>query len=303
MKGILMYPHSYNAYPLTDVLHTLGIRRGKERGRDVLYYAPFRTSRIPSLHVDCEDNLWFDFHTGIGGDVVDFACMYLDRCGRQHGRTEALRFLHEINGVPTPNGIFNQVARQKAERLRIARLSRQIQHPGLIRFLVDTCAIPLALAEQYLVEVEVQNRTTGHVFHALGMQNDEGGFAVRNQCFAGTAGRPDVTVIRGRQVPAREVHLFESFIDMLAALADQGIDRFNGDMIVLHTPCGVSQSLPYVESYEPYRRVYSWLDNDRAGEKATGIFKRVATRQSHLDFREMNPLYAGYNGVSHDNHS
>ncbi len=294
----MMYEQPNHTFALTDILETLGFHPVKDRGRDLFYRSPFRRERTPTFHVDRTDNLWYDFGGETGGDVVDFARAFLASRGLGVSRNDAVCFLGETGAGIPPQTAFNRACREEVSRLRIAHVSRRLEHRGLIRYLTDQRKIPFDLARKYLVEVRVRNSLTGDTFHALGMKNDDGGYAVHNRHFTGTVGRPDVTVIRGRRIPAREVHVFEDFMDMLSALADQRVSRFDGDMIVLHRPCCLSKSLAYVEGYEPYRRLFSWLDNDRAGEKASAIFKRVAGREGQMDVCEMNATYAPFNDVN-----
>ncbi|MCB0713810.1 MAG: toprim domain-containing protein [Ignavibacteriae bacterium] len=292
-----MFEHHANTYPLPDILAALGFHPAKGEGRDLFYRSPFRRERTPAFHVDCVDNLWYDFGSECGGDVVDFARAFLASRGLGVSREESLRFLGETGAGIPPQVSFNRASRRIAQPYRIAGISRHIAHPGLRRYLSEERGIPLSLAGKYLVEVTVCDRGTGHVFHTLGMKNDDGGYALHNRHFTQTLGRVDVTVIRGRRVPAREVHVFEDFMDLLSALAEQNVDRFDGDMIVLHMPGCLTKSLAYIDHYEPYQRLYAWLDNDRTGEKAANIFRRVAGR-GNLDYRDMNSAYAPFTDVS-----
>ncbi|MCB0713117.1 MAG: hypothetical protein KDD67_12370 [Ignavibacteriae bacterium] len=293
-----MYRHDTHTIPLTDILHALGFNPVKYRGRDLFYRSPFRKEKVPTFHVDEVENVWYDFASECGGDVVDFARAFLGSRGLGVSREDALMFLGETAAGIPPQTTFNRVSRPVRNPYKVVNLSYRLRHPGLIRYLTEDCGIPLSLAQKHLAEVQVLDRNTGHHFHALAMQNEDGGFALRNRYVTGTAGRHDVTVIRGLCVPAREVHVFDDFIDLLSALADHGVDRFDGDMIVLHRPDCLDKSFAYIEEYEPYRRLYSWLGGDRTGEKASAIFKRVAGRQRHLDFCDINERTFPFTGVS-----
>jgi len=296
-----------NALSLPAILAKLGYQPQKQRRRDHLYLSPLRQERTPSFHVNIADNIWYDFGEGRGGDVVDFACAWLESRSLGHSVQEALRFLQDMYGFAVPQEVFK--ARASAKRAPEAKTdddcpalsiitTHSLRHPSLLRYLTDDRMIPLDLARKYLVEVEVHNRNTGKTFHAIAMKNADGGYELRTREFQVTAGHKDVTVLRGSTLPAAEVHVFEGFMDLLSALADQELDAFPGDMIVLHSLACLSKALPYIENYEHYTRLFSWLDNDQAGEKATQFLQRVAGRQAHLDFCAMNRTYTPFKDVN-----
>lgn len=282
-----------NAISLFDFLKSLGYTPEKQRGHDHLYRSPFRMERTPSFHLHAADNLWYDFGAGCGGDVLDFVCTYLESLGCTHNVSAALRFLDDRYSPAAPG----YTARPKRETVEDGGPALTIEgvhglrHPALLAYLTDERMIPLDLARKYLVEVEVRNRNTGKTFHALGMENDDGGYELRTNVFKGCAGRKDVTVIRGATLPATDVHVFEGMMDLLSALADQKLDAFAGDMIVLHSLSCLSKALPYIENYESYTKVFSWLDNDAAGEKASALLRRIVQQQEHLTFCPMNATY------------
>lgn len=287
-----------NILPLPEILQRLGHVPQKKRGQDALYLSPFREERMPSFHVNMTDNIWFDFEEERGGDIVDFACAYLESRGLPHRRKEGLIFLLDRNAPALPLFRVDALVPAGTPALEILSTSKALTHPGLIRYLTEERKIPVELARKYLIEVKVRNRETRNTFAALGMRNSDSGYELRNQFFRGCVGQKDVTVIRGAKFPAKSVHLFEGMMDMLSSLADQEMEAFPGDVIVLHSLSCLSNALPYIEDYESYQQVFSWLDNDRAGETATQILQRIAEAQGHLDFCPMKSTYAPYKDVN-----
>ena len=53
----------------------------------------------------------------------------------------------------------------------------------------------------------------------------------------------------------------------------------------------VPQALPYIENYT-YQTLYTWLDNDAAGERATDAFNKFAAQQGKITVKPMNQTYA-----------
>ena len=265
--------------------------------RDALYFSPFRAESLPAFHVDRQENTWFDFATGCGGDVVDFACAFLESRGRSHSLEDGLHFLHPLSETSYFYSDFTAQARRKKPRLTVKEDSR-LRHPDLCRFLSEDKGIPLDLARLHLREVQVRDKDSGQVFYAIGMKNDNGGTAICNRLVNGVVGRPDVTVIRGARFPARDVHVFQDCFDLLTALADLGATRLPGDCIVLHNMSCLSNALPYIAEYELYERMFSWMRNTRTGGKATEIFRRAAGRENHLAFCDMTPTYQGFESIT-----
>jgi len=286
-----------NAISLPEIMKKLGYLPQKDRGWDSLFFSPFRDERTPSFHVNVADNIWYDFGEERGGDVVDFACAYLESRNLGHSVSEALSFLGNFDALSLPQRVFSVKSEGEEPALNVENV-HSVRNLPLLRYLVHDRMIPLELVRKYLVEVEVHNRNTGKTFSLIGMKNADKGYELRSAFFKGCIGHKDVTVIRGAGYPPPEVHVFEGFMDMLSALADQEIDAFPGDMIVLHSLACLSKALPYVENYESYKRLYAWLDNDRAGEKGTQFLQRVAERQKHLEFCAMNNTYAPHKDVN-----
>lgn len=285
-----------NAIPLPEILAKLGHQPRTDRGRDHFYLSPLRDEKTASFHVNIPDNVWYDFGAGRGGTVVDFACAWLESRSLHHQVRDALRFLSDMRIYAAFPRVFSPKPEEEPA-LRVVDVA-SLRHPALLRYLAEERKIPLDLARVYLCEVKVQNRKTGKTFSALGMGNDDGGYELRNAFFKGCAGRKDVTVLRGTGIPAPDAHVFEGMIDMLSALADQEIESFPGDMIVLHSLSDLSKALPYIEHYESYVRLYTWFDNNPAGEQATQFLRRIAERQRGLQFCAMNSTYAPFRDVN-----
>lgn len=286
-----------NALSMSDIFNRLGYQPQRIRGRDAFFFSPLRRQSVPGFHVDLVENVWYDFALDRGGDVVDFAVAFLQATSRDHAVDDALRFLSGVNaGVSVP---FVERVHEQAmlSPLEIERV-RTLDCLRLRRYLTDVRKIPFDLAQRFLVEVEVRNVTTGKAAFMLGMRNADGVFVLGNAAVRCAFGTADVTVVRGSAFPPKEVHVFGDALDMLSALADQALERFAGDAIVLHTLSHIPLALPYIEGYESYRRMFLWLDNDRAGEKATDIFRRVAQREAHLDVCAMNPTYSPFGCVN-----
>ena len=68
--------------PITDLLTHLGHRpvsRGKG-GRQWFYHSPLREDNNASFCVSSDKNLWYDFGTSRGGNVIDLARALNEDC-------------------------------------------------------------------------------------------------------------------------------------------------------------------------------------------------------------------------------
>lgn len=56
---------------ITDYLYSKGIQPTKIKGIDYWYISPYREERRPSFKVNDDLNVWYDYGTGEGGNIID----------------------------------------------------------------------------------------------------------------------------------------------------------------------------------------------------------------------------------------
>ncbi len=59
--------------PLVDFLNHLGYQPTGRDSKGLWFYSPYRNERKPSFHVNPRKNLWYDFGSGLGGDIFNLA--------------------------------------------------------------------------------------------------------------------------------------------------------------------------------------------------------------------------------------
>ncbi|CCH56546.1 hypothetical protein BN8_05897 [Fibrisoma limi BUZ 3] len=281
---------------IAEILNRLGIHPRKTTATKQLYLSPVRQEKTPSFYVYLKDNRWHDFGDGRGGDPVDFAQAYLKFTREADTVSDALRWLKNIGLGPY---VFEPVYPEtpaENEASLIIKKTRSIQRLGLIHYL-EKRGIPLELADQYLKEVYVYNQRTGKNLFALGLDNEEGGYELRNPYFKGTLGPKAISFIRGRNPKPETIHIFEGMMDYLSAIAQFKGNRFKGDTIILNSLACLKQVGPYMQGYG-YRVAYTWLDNDKAGQDATGILADFFKTQNDLTHKRMNRIYAPHKDVN-----
>ena len=285
-----------NAIPLSEILEKIGCQPTKQKGHDIWYNSPLRSEKTASFHINTAKNVWYDFGEAKGGDAVDFVCAYLQSNNEDDTVVDSLRWLR--NMMFTPSKVLLKSEKEPAppsSTLMLHRIS-ELKHPGLAQFLKSR-GIPMTLAKKYLKEIVVRNDVTKKNFFAVGLRNEGNGFELRNAFFKGCISSKSISFIRGSKPVADEVHIFEGALDFLSALIEEKEETFEGDIIILNSVSALSQAFPYIKNY-PYKKLYSWLDNDDAGRKATEVLKTFIVQETKISFKSMNYSYAEYKDVN-----
>ena len=281
---------------MSEIMEKIGHLPAKKKAADIWYLSPFRNEKTASFHVNTARNVWYDFGEAKGGDVISFVCTYLKGYGEDHTVVDALRWLKNMMPHPSSNlFITTEEPVQACETLTLQKL-HDLKHRGLINYL-DSRGIPLALAKKYLKEALIQNANTRRKFYALSLRNEENGYELRNKFFKGCIAPKSISFIRGTKSPASEIHVFEGVMDFLSVIAQQKGYHLDGDVVILNSVACLPKAIPYLKNYT-YETVYSWLDNDIAGKKASQTLKSFVEKETNFSFMSMNNIYAPYKDVN-----
>jgi hypothetical protein len=174
--------------------------------------------------------------------------------------------------------------------------SKPLVHKALIQYL-ESRGIGFELGKQYLEEVHVANSEIQKGYFALGFQNEDGGYEVRNQYFKGSVSPKTLTFIRGSKPKPESIHMFEGYIDFLSAVSQLKNKKLTGDSIVLNSLSSLQSAWPYIKNYG-YRTLYSWLDNDPSGKRATNILSEFVDSEDGLIHVPMNRVYQSHKDVN-----
>lgn len=83
---------------ITDYLYSKGIQPKQIKATDYWYISPFREERTPSFKVNNNSNVWYDYGTGEGGNIIDLIMkMY-----NLSSITEVLNHFNRNENMPTP---------------------------------------------------------------------------------------------------------------------------------------------------------------------------------------------------------
>lgn len=161
---------------LVEFLNQLGYQPTRRDSKGLWFYAPYRSERKPSFHVNPNRQVWFDFGTGAGGDIFSLA-------GEMSGETDFLRqadYIAEKMRIPVakPYKPTPFVEEPTFENVKVSRLTS----PALLKYLADR-GIPREIARRYCVQVDYQLH--GKDYYAIGFENNAHGFELRNPFLKG----------------------------------------------------------------------------------------------------------------------
>ncbi len=242
---------------LVDFLNQLGYKPVGRDSKGLWFHAPYRGERKPSFHVNPRKNVWFDFGTGAGGDIFTLAGEILDS-------NEFLRqadFIAEKMRLPIAQP-YNPAQFNEEPTFEHISIS-SLESPILLKYL-STRGIPRDLAQKYCVQVDY--RLHGKDYYAIGFENNNHGFELRNPFFKGSFPPKHITHLSNGNT---RCNVFEGFIDFLSA-ERLGFNDGN-DTIVLNSVSNVMKAL---NPLADYAQIQCYLDNDVAGRSALARIQR-----------------------------
>lgn len=242
---------------LVEFLNQLGYQPTGRDSKGLWFYAPYRSERKPSFHVNPRRNVWFDFGTGAGGDIFSLA-------GEMSGETDFLRqadYIAEKMRLPVakPYKPTPFVEEPSFENVKVSRLTS----PALLKYLVDR-GIPREIAQRYCVQVDYELH--GKKYYAIGFENNAHGYELRNPFFKGSYPPKHITHIANGNA---RCNVFEGFIDFLSA---ERLGFNDGmDSVVLNSVSNVAEAISPLADYTV---IQCYLDNDTAGRAALARLRR-----------------------------
>ena len=275
----------------------------KDNPRYGLYLSPLREEHTPSFKVDYEQNLWYDFGLGEGGSIIDLV-MRMELCdaGEAIQRLErhidgmsvsslspsgfsSSRLVRAIQNcfalAPQRRFIGKNPAPQRPPSIIVEKV-RLLENSALLDYLAER-GIDLDTARVHCLEVDY--RVADKSYFAVGFRNDTGGWELRNRYFKGCTSKAPTT--RRGDYPTCLV--FEGFMDYLSFLTLKHNPTPLHDIAVLNSVTNLAKTVPFTASHE---RVYTYLDNDEAGRKATAELKAACRNLSDqsIHYRQYNDL-------------
>lgn len=295
-----MKPSDLNKISITSYLANANIHPVKRKGYEAFYLSPFRKESNPSLKVDTQQNVWYDFGLGKGGQLIDLvmlldnATLYQTIC-----KLEKIDINAEIcSNVPTseqtnaPTTSFSFHGKESTPTITIQRVT-ELVHPALLQYL-DRRAINVDLAREYCKQIHYA--TNNRSYFALGLKNDSDGWNLRSEYFKGCTSM-DISTCKA--VDRDTALVFEGFMDYLSYLAINNLRKPTDSIVVLNSTSNLNKAMDFVKSHE---KVHTYLDNDEGGQKATQQIKEVCKTHFNkstefANFKDLNEfLISNRNG-------
>ena len=242
---------------LVEFLNQLGYQPTGRDSKGLWFYAPYRSERKPSFHVNPRKNVWFDFGSGDGGDIFTLAgelCNSTDFIRQAEYIAEKMRMPVSRPYKPEPF-----IEQPTFEDVKISKLVS----PALLSYLANR-GIPADIAQRYCVQVDY--KLHGKNYYAIGFENSAHGYELRNAFFKGSYPPKHITHIANSNA---RCNVFEGFIDFLSA-ERLGLNDGN-DSVVLNSVANVGKAIPTLAKYP---LILCYLDNDTAGRAAVARLRR-----------------------------
>lgn len=269
-----------NEILITDFLYSKGIEPKRIIGNNYWYLSPLREENTPSFKVDASINRWYDHGMAIGGKLVDLGIRLYE--------ISVAEFLDKISGEDLPNSFSFHKPQHEVIKPIIKKV-KNLENKALLSYLTDRCIAPIFIAELFCHEVyySIGNRN----YFGIGIQNDLGGYEIRNKYFKGCVGPKGITTIKKEQ--SNSFALFEGFFDFLSVFQEGGI-LTDFSFIILHSVNQVDNAIEELLKYNS-DSILCYFDNDDPGKKCFQNLQAafpMAIDRSHYyeeykDFNEM----------------
>lgn len=181
-------------------LNSVGIHPIKEYSSYGMYISPFRQENKPSLKVDYNKNLWYDFGINQGGSIIDLVMKI-----NNFSLKEAYEHLSKYNNQDIQALAYSEKSNSKEDSFSFHRNSlnsgitllgvKPLSHPKLLEYLQDR-GINKDIAKSICKEVHYEIK--GRKYFAIGFKNINSGYEIRNAYFKGCISPKDITIISNK---------------------------------------------------------------------------------------------------------
>jgi hypothetical protein len=274
--------------PIVDVLGTLGYFPSEYRkaGTDVWYCSPLRVEKTPSFHVNIAKNVWYDNGIGEGGDIFD---LLLRIEGGSSDFSGCMDFLNDYSGVHSFSAAVAKEANVMLAAVTITKILPTVQHVALQQY-VRSRRIEIGMLDARAHELHYERE--GKKYFTLAHKNDAEGWECRSNGFKSCVGRKAISTIVSTDAPVLSV--FEGWYDYYALRAWKLGKPMVGTVILLNSLSLVNGILHLVGNYD---KVFSFLDNDAAGDAATvrlsGYGNIIDCRDIYYGSKDIAQWWAG----------
>ena len=284
------------------LMERMGYQPVNRTSHDTWYLSPFRPDEEkPSFHVSSGNfikSIWKDF--GRGGDRPGGNIIHLVRELRGFGYKEAIDFVldHTVgnsyqSSPPTPKPEKKFKPSEKADR-HILLEAKAIQHPSILRYLMEERCLTKPVIQNYLKEVYFEDTQKEKVFFAPGIANLKGGYEINNQVngikFKSVvpSSSKSMSFIQGTEQRNRLL-VFEGFLDALSYLVYYQQERFADSVLILNSASLEKEAISFIQDKD-FDMIEGYFDHDARGKELNGSFSAVLGQF----FQDRSHLYVGH---------
>ncbi|HTN46363.1 MAG TPA: hypothetical protein VL098_08460 [Flavipsychrobacter sp.] len=279
-----MNPVYVQTIPLPDILRKLGLIPAEQNTTAILYRSPFHEHPTPSLQVSLADNRWQDSYTRNSGGSMELIQSWLLHQGLKCSEAEVLHWFRFQIGYPAMSKKFDLPESTASDQYKIA-FRTALQERSLLRY-VSEQGFSYEQAKRFFKQMYVLNKPTGKEFRALGMRNEEGGYALYSPHLEALTAPVSVSFIRGGKNDYERVYLFKTPFDYQQAVKFYpSIERH--DSIILHAYGCADHAAAYIRGFG-YKRLYTVFDDSPEGKRATKAFHWLCSTEVHLVHRSLH---------------
>jgi DNA primase len=267
-------------------LASKGIYPTSKTGKCYLYLSPLRQEKTASFSVDTVRNTFFDYGNP---DKKTTSIIDLVMLMEKVSFTDACKILEDFDGkekIEFEGGNFsfltvNTLNDRDPQRNEVTAV-KDLQHPALIRY-VEKRKITLHTAFSYLKEIHYKN-AKGQFF-GVGYQNDSEGYVLRSEIMKKPINLGHTGIKTFAVAGSKSVSIFEGMFDFLSAI-EYCKRPPRCTAIVLNSVSNLSKAMPQLTGVTT---IYSYLDNDEAGQRATQKMRDLG-----LNVLDQSKIYEGY---------
>lgn len=261
------------AIPIESFMVNIGYSIKSMTTGNIFFDSPFRAEKTASFSVWKKKNLWKDFGSGEGGDIIELA--------QRLWNVDFKDAIQRLNKQSYPIEVSTILKLAKVE-IQLKKTVDIVQNRALLNYMKERNLQPNKVTGLVGEIYYFQNKKN---YFGLAFKNDLGGFEIRNKYFKGSYGTKHLTTIkRGFD----SITVFEGFIDLLSLLSWEVL---KSDILVLNSCAIAPKSIPIINQYQ---KAYLMLDNDKTGNHTTDLIshqstaKTVDLRYLYKDFKDIN---------------
>lgn len=265
--------------PIIDILRKQNIDTVEKKKEEFWFKAPWRNEQTAS--VKCQNNLFYDFGEGIGGNTIDFVMKLFN-----------IRFKEALFWIKNEFDFFSfhqpkqDLINREIKKSTTYKINKeQVLQNHILTEYLKARFLDIAICKKYLVEVYYQ--VNEKKYFGVGFKNDVGGIEIRNKYTKLCLGKKWYSSIKNK---CKQLIVLESWSDYISLLILYPNTENQFDFVVLNSLSMLSK-LDVV--FEEYEKIFLALDNDEAGTKATQKHLEVLG-QKGIDIRYL------YNNGSKD---